>query len=45
MKKLITGCHDIMTLYFDLDKLCYTCEEYSFLLAAELIAVNCNNAK
>ena len=26
-------CHDIMTLCSDFDKLCYTCEECSFLLA------------
>ncbi len=26
-------CHDIMTLCSNFDKLCYTCEEYSFLLA------------
>ena len=26
-------CHDIMTLSSNLDKLCYTCKECSFLLA------------
>jgi len=26
-------CHDIMKLYSDFDKLCYMCEECSFLLA------------
>ena len=26
-------CHDIKTLYSDFDKLCYMCEECSFLLA------------
>jgi hypothetical protein len=25
-------CHDIMTLYSDFDKLCYLCEECTFLL-------------
>ena len=26
-------CHDIMKLYSDFDKLCYMCEECSFLIA------------
>jgi hypothetical protein len=26
------SCHDIMTLYYDFDELCYVCEECTFLL-------------
>ena len=25
-------CHDIMTLHFDFDRICYLCEECDFLL-------------
>ena len=29
-------CHDIMTLYSDFDKLCYMCEECTFLVAIKM---------